>query len=440
MTDGQRLPPHDIETEEAVLGGVLIDPDAWHDIAYLEPGHFFRVKNGQIFRAMRKLADAGTPIDYVTLTEATNHEDDAYIIGLMTVVPTAVQTRHYASVIWKLAKRRELLTAAGQVADYAFDDDLDFDAIMDGAQSAVINAVDGGGKQGATPIADGLRYMYDVTAERYAAGGKVTGLATGIKDLDAILEGLEPGSVYVLAARPGMGKSALEGTLRLNAARGGARVLSFNLEMPELQCWQRLVAAATNLEFKRIRRGNMSPQEWTMFGEALGRLHDLKMWIDDTPSLTATQMHSKARRIQAMHGLDLVTVDYLQLMASNGKYTNRVSQVGEISRSLKRLALSLDVPVLALSQLNRGVEARNDKRPMLADLRDSGDIEQDADVVMFLYRDDYYYKDDSDVPNQAEIIVAKHRNGELGTAHLYFDGKRMRFANLQREVVGLPRV
>ncbi len=431
MTD--RLPPHDIVAEEAVLGGIIIDPPAIHDVIHLQPEHFYRVGNGKIFQAMRELTERQVPIDYITLVDflSANNEQAAYLAGLSNVVPTASQTRHYGEIVYRAAKRRELIRAAGEVATAAWDDDAELHAVFDKAQSSVLNAVDADGKEEATQANKGLKNLFDITAERYAVGGKVTGLTTGFIDVDKILEGLEPGNLYILAARPGVGKSSLEGCIRLNIARLGRNVLSFNLEMSELQSWQRLVAADTGLEFNRIRKGNMTPQEWTVFGQAIGRLSDLPMWIDDTPGLTPTQLHSKARKHQATHGLDLVTVDYLQLMASNSKYTNRVSQVGEISRSLKRLALSLDVPVLALSQLNRSLESRNDKRPMLADLRDSGDIEQDADVVMFVHREEYYRSADEreQFAGQAEIIIAKQRNGPIGEIELVWRKEFTRFAN-----------
>lgn len=431
MTD--RLLPHDIAAEEALLGSILIDADALHDADRLEPRHFYKAQHGQIFKLMRELSHDSKPLDFVTLGEFLNDKQVAFLIGLSNMVPSSTRARHYADIVWRTAKRREMIAAAGAVAAAAWDDDTEIDAVFDKAQSGILDAVDGGGRQETTSARDGLRALFDATAEKYARGGADSGLMTGYKEIDGILEGMEPGALYVLAARPGVGKSALEGGIRLNVARRGGHVLSFNLEMPEIQCWQRLVAADTGLDFQRIRRGQMSPGEWEQFGSAIGRMSDLPMWIDDTPGLITTQMHAKARRMQSIHGVDLITVDYLQLMASNGSFNNRVNQVGEISRSLKRLALSLDVPVLALSQLNRGLESRNDKRPVLSDLRDSGDIEQDADVVMFIYRDDYHYGEESEKPNQAEVIVAKHRNGPTGTANLFFDKRRIRFADLARK-------
>lgn len=433
-----RLPPHDIEMERAVLGSILIDPDAWHDVAgLLEPGHFFQVKHKQIFEAMQRITGAGDAIDFVLLSEQTKHEDDAYLIGLLNVVPTAVQAREYARRVWQLAKRRQLIQAAGVVADAAWNDDAEIDTVFDQAQTAVLNAVGDGGNNEATKASIGLQHLFDTTSKRYQQGGVSTGIMTGFIDIDAILDGFEPGGLYILAGRPAMGKSALEGCIRLNVARAGGHVLSFNLEMPEVQSWQRLVAIDTGLNFQAIRKGKMTPAQWQVFGEGIGRLSGLPMWINDSPSIKPTTMHSIARRHQAMHGLDLITVDYLQLMASNHRYGNRVSEVGDISRGLKQLALSLDVPVLALAQLSRAVESRADKRPQLSDLRDSGDIEQDADVVMFIYRDDYYHEDESERPNQAEVIIAKHRNGPTGTADLYFDKARIRFRDLVRREISL---
>jgi len=260
---------------------------------------------------------------------------------------------------------------------------------------------------------------------------------TGLTDLDALLGGFQPGNSYVIAGRPGMGKSALEGTIAHNAAKAGKRVLRFSMDMPAIQQWQRMVCIDSGLSYTRLSEGKFERDEWERFSQAVGRCSEYSMWIDDTAAITPSAMMSRCRRVQAQSGLDLVTVDYVQLMRGERYTTNRVQEVGEISRALKQMAQTLNIPVLALAQVNRGCEERVDKRPMLSDLRDSGELEQDAFAALFVYRDDYYYPDTSQVPGQVEVNVAKNRNGATGTARLYFRSASMTMRNLARETIQL---
>jgi len=433
-----KLPPHSIEAEEAVLGGILIDNSAYWDIPFLAPGHFYSGKNRDIFKAMIDMLRANVPVDATTLTETLRSRgftDEAYVIGLTATVPTSANTHYYGRIVEAHARRRELIQAAGTIANAAWNEAQSINTTLEQAQSALFEVTDKAGINEATAARDGMSQLFDLTSKRKADGGIPDGIKTGLIDLDHLLGGLRPSELIVLAARPGMGKSALESAMSTAAAKSGKRVARFNLEMPEIQSWQRLVAAETGLPFESIRDGRLSDADWRTFGEAIAQLSDLPMWVDDTSALTPAQLHSKARRLFAENGgIDLITVDYLGLMSVEDKRQNRTHEVGEISRSLKKLAKDLNVPVLALAQLNRACEARSDKRPQLSDLRDSGDIEQDADVVMFIYRDDYY-NDDTDRPNIAEISVAKHRNGPTGIVDLFFQAKSITFKSLQRREI-----
>jgi len=431
-----RLPPHNIEAEESVLGGIIIDNSAFYDIPFLQPEHFYSSKNAAIFKAISSLLRADVAVDMTTLLETLRGRDikeDHYVIGLLTAVPTSSNTRHYGRIVEAHARRRELIQAAGKIADTAWNEGQAINTTLEQVQSILFEVTDRAGINDAAPARSGMSELFDLTATRRADGGMPDGIKTGFVDIDRVLGGLRGGELIILAGRPGMGKSALEGSISATAAKNGKRIARFNLEMQAIQSWQRLVAIDTGLPFERIRDGALNDSEWRIFGKAIAQLSDLPMWIDDTSSLTPAQLHSKARRIYAENGgIDMITVDYLGLMTVENKRQNRTHEVGEISRSLKKLAKDLDIPVLALAQLNRSCESRSDKRPMLSDLRDSGDVEQDADVVLFIYRDDYY-DDATERPNIAEVNIAKHRNGPTGIADLYFQAQSITFKNLQKE-------
>lgn len=433
------LPPHDPDMEAAVLGGILIDPAALYEVPWLTAGDFYGGNNRAVYQAILGLRERNMAIDPATVMAALDgHDLDGYVVGLMNAVPTSINTRDYARVVASYAQRRRLIAAAGAVASAAYDTGRNIDAVMADATAAMLEATDSGGLGGDLVAARrGMSDLLDATMERHAAGGVSGGQLTGIADIDSILDGLLPGNLYVLAGRPGMGKSALEGTIARNISARGAVVARFNLEMPAIQIWQRLACAETGLSFRALQRGDLSEGDMARFTRAVGELSERQMYVDDTPALSVTTMLSRCRRLQMQRGLDLVTVDYLQLMQAERNLGNRVQEVGEVSRGLKQAAKALNVPVLALAQLSRGVEQRHDKRPILSDLRDSGEIEQDADAVLFLYRDEMYYPDTTEVPNQAEVIVAKHRNGATGTARLFWHASRMTFANLARQEVRL---
>lgn len=446
MTTADQLPPHSLEAEEAVLGSLLIDPDAILDIAsFLKPGAFYREQNKWIYQAILDLHEARDPLDFVTLTETLRQrsqlEDvggEAYLISLLNAVPTSVNAKSYARIVESAALRRRMISAAGTIANLAYDEDEDVNVILDRAEQTLFSISEERVTRDLKPVRDIARDYLDRIEELNARGEEIIGVPTGYLDIDRLLGGLNKSDLLIVAARPGMGKTSLQLGMALHAGlRHGKRIAIFNLEMSGEQLVQRMVAAETRIDSQRLRRGQLQEQEWPIFLEAIGRLSETKIFIDDTPSITPLQLRTKCRRLYAEHGLDLIMLDYLQLMQAERTSNNRVQEISEISRSLKGLARELDVPVVTASQLSRAVESRQDKRPQLSDLRDSGSIEQDADVVMFIYRDEYYNPETTDRPNIAEVSVAKHRNGPTGVVDLYWHGKLASFRNLRRQEVKL---
>ncbi|RMG91684.1 MAG: replicative DNA helicase [Chloroflexi bacterium] len=446
MTTIERLPPHSIEAEEAVLGSLLIDPDAIFDVSsFLRPDAFYRVQNRWVYEAILSLSDRREPIDFVTLTEELRRREqleevggEAYIISLINAVPTSINARNYARLVEAAALRRKMIQAASTIAELAYNEAEDINVVIDRAEQALFSISEERTTRDLVPIKQIARDYLERIEDLHARGDDVIGIPTGFTDLDRLLGGLNRSDLIIVAARPGMGKTSLQNAIALTAAmRYRKRVAIFNLEMSGEQLVQRMIAAETKIDSQRLRRGDLKEHEWPIFMEAIGRLSETSIFIDDTPNITPNQLRTKCRRLYAEHGLDLVMIDYLQLMQAERTTNNRVQEISEISRGLKSLARELDVPVLAAAQLSRAVEQRQDKRPLLSDLRDSGSIEQDADIVMFIYRDEYYNPDTTDRPNIAEINVAKHRNGPTGTIDLYWHSKLATFRNLQRQEISL---
>jgi replicative DNA helicase len=446
MTTVDRLPPHSQDAEEAVLGSLLIDPDAILEVAsFLRPEAFYREQNRWIYQAILDLHDAREPLDFITLAEMLRKREqledaggEAYLIGLLNAVPTSVNARSYARLVEGASLRRRMITAASAIANLAFDEDEDVNVVLDRAEQALFSISEERATRDLMPLREIARDYLDRVEELHARGDEMIGVPTGFVDIDRLLGGLNKSDLLIVAARPGMGKTSLQLGMALHAGmRHGKRVAMFNLEMSGEQLVQRMIAAETRIDSQRLRRGQLYEQEWPIFLEAIGRLSETKIFVDDTPSITPLQLRTKCRRLYAEHGLDLIMIDYMQLMQAERASNNRVQEISEISRSLKGLARELDVPVVTASQLSRAVENRQDKRPQLSDLRDSGSIEQDADIVMFIYRDEYYNPDTTERPNIAEINVAKHRNGPTGVVDLYWHGKLATFRNLQRQEVRL---
>ncbi len=446
MSNQERLPPHSIEAEEAVLGSLLIDPDAIFDVAtFLKPESFYSVKNKWVYEAILSLNDRREPLDLVTLTEELRRREhleevggEAYIISLLHAVPTAINAESYGRLVEATAVRRQMIKAASDIANLAYNEAEDINVVIDRAEQALFSISEERTARDLVPIRTIASQYLEHIQELHARGDDVVGVPTGFTDLDRLLGGLNKSDLIIIAARPGMGKTSLQNAIALTAARRyNKRVAIFNLEMSGEQLVQRMIAAETRIDSQRLRRGDLHADEWPIFMEAIGRLSETRIFIDDTPSITPNQLRTKCRRLYAEHGLDLVMIDYLQLMQAERSTNNRVMEISEISRALKGLARELDVPVVAAAQLSRAVEQRQDKRPQLSDLRDSGSIEQDADIVMFIYRDEYYNPDTTERPNIAEVAIAKHRNGPTGTIDLYWHGQLATFRNLQRQEISL---
>lgn len=441
----ERLPPHSLEAEEAVLGSILINPDAIFDVSnFLKPDAFYRLQNRWIYESILSLNERHEPVDYVTLVEELRRRDqlddigDAYLAGLLNAVPTSINAEAYGRVVEDASLRRKLINAAGTIAKLAYNEAEDVNVVLDRSEQALFSISEQRTTRDLVPVKQIAHAYLDRIEQLREHGDEFIGIPTGFVDLDRLLGGLNRSDLVIIAARPSMGKTALLNAIALTAARRyGKRIAMFNLEMSAEQLVQRMIAAETRIDSQRLRRGDLSDDEYAIFLEAIGRLSESRIFIDDTPSISPLQLRTKCRRLYAEHGLDMVMVDYLQLMQAERPSNNRVQEVGEISRDLKGLARELDVPVVALAQLSRAVEQRQNKRPILSDLRDSGSIEQDADVVMFIYRDEYYNQDTTDRPNIAEISVAKHRNGPTGTIDLFWHGKLATFRNLQRTEIDL---
>ena len=440
-----RMPPHSVEAEEAVLGSILIDPEAIYRVSgFLKAEDFYIVKNQWVWEAGLALHERREPIDFVTLTRELDGRGQlneiggpAYISQLINGVPTAIHAEGYGRIVERAAIRRRLLNAASEIAQLAYDESDEIDQTIDRAEQALFGVSQRRIARDMQPIAEVIRHYYDHIEYLYEHRGEPLGIPTGFIDLDKMLGGMQRSDLIILAARPGVGKTSLMLNVALAAARRfHQRVAIFSLEMSNEQIVQRLVSAETGIDSQRLRLGDLQEDEWPLFVQATSALSDTLVFVDDTPSISALQLRTKARRLHSEHGLDLIIIDYLQLMSGDSRTENRVQEISYLSRSLKGLARELNVPVLVASQLSRAVEQRSDKRPVLSDLRESGSIEQDADIVMFIYRDDVY-DEDSERKNIAELIIAKHRNGPTGTVELYFQRNLTQFKNAMKRDIAL---
>jgi replicative DNA helicase len=435
-----RLPPQNVEAEQSVLGSLLIDPDALLKVTpFLRPEDFYRETHGQIYRAILGLHEQRQPADFVTLCEELERRGQlehvggpGYLTSLISVVPTSIHAQHYGRIVERTATLRRLISAASEISSMAYERADDEDRILDQAEQLIFGVAQRSIERELVPLRTILSDYYDRIEYLYDHRGQTIGVPSGFIDLDRLLGGFQQADLIIVAGRPGTGKTSLAMTIVDHAARKhGLCVAIFSLEMPSQQVVQRLVSGATGIESQRLRTGEISEDELALIARAMGELSETSVYIDDTPAIAPMELRAKARRLQAEHPLDLIIVDYLQLMQAGLRMENRVQEVSYISRQLKSLASELHVPVLACSQLSRAVESRPDKRPLLSDLRESGSIEQDADVVMFIYREEMYVEE-TFKPNIADIIVAKHRNGPTGQLSLRFMKEQTRFANLER--------
>ncbi len=434
------LPPHNTDAEEAVLGSLLIDRDAIGRIAaFLRPEDFYRERNATIYAAMLALYERREPVDFLTLSDElqrTGRYEEvgglAYLSSLLTVVPTSLHVEHYARIVERAAIRRRLIRAAGRIAQLGYDESIDTDQALEQAEQVLFAVGERRAARDFQRLADVLRAYWEQLLLAADVDRLQRGIPTDFKDLDKLLGGLQRSDLIIVAARPSMGKSSFALCLARNAAvRFGAKVGIFSLEMSQLQLAQRLLFSESGVDSSRLRQANLSPAERRKLAEALSVLAAAPIHLDDTPNIPLGELRAKARRLHHEVGLDLLVIDYLQLIQAGGR-ENRVQEISEISRSLKALARELNIPVVALSQLSRAVESRSPHIPLLSDLRESGSLEQDADVVLFIYREEVY---DRDTENKgiAEIHVAKHRNGPTGQVSLLWLEKLTKFVDLSVE-------
>lgn len=433
-----RLPPHNIEAEESVLGSLLLDRDAIIRVAAtLKPDDFYRGAHATIYRVILDLYNRREPADLLTVAAELERREELDNVGgipalstLFNAVPTAVHVEYYGKIVERTALLRRIIAAGAQIVNIGYNERLESDEALDAAQRAIHEVAQNRGARDFVSIRDILEAYFDKLDYIQQHRGEVIGVPTGFQDLDQLTGGFQKSDLIIMAARPGVGKTSMSLGLAYHAALHGKTVAIFNLEMPAEQLVQRLLAMETGIDSHRLRLGHINDDEWERISHAFGKLSELQVFIDDTPGIGIMELRSKARRLQAERGLDFVQVDYLQLMQGTRRGDNRVQEVSEISRGLKGLARELNVPVLAMAQLSRGVESRANHVPMLSDLRESGSIEQDADMVMFIYREEMY-DPETEKKGIAELHIAKHRNGPVGVVNLRFFEKTTRFADLE---------
>ncbi|HEY5802233.1 MAG TPA: replicative DNA helicase [Lysobacter sp.] len=447
--DQLRIPPQSIEAEQAVLGGLMLVPDSYDRIAdQLSDSDFYRRDHQLIYRAIRELAGKNRPFDAVTLGEwfesmglSEQVAGGAYLIELASTTPSAANITAYAEIVRDKAILRQLIDVGTGIVNDGFQPDgRESSEILEDAERQVLAIAQANttGKTDFTAVTKALSEAFDLLQTRYTNGSGVTGLATGYTDLDMMTAGLQKTDLIILAARPAMGKTTLALNIAEYAAfRSKQPVAVFSMEMSASQLAMRLISSVGRVNAQRLRTGQLEDEDWSRVTSAIRQLREVKIFIDDEPGLSPVKLAAKARRLKREHGsLGLIVIDYLQLMSVPGNSENRATEISEISRSLKGLAKELQVPIIALSQLNRSLETRTDKRPVMADLRESGAIEQDADMIVFIYRDDYYNKENSPDKGLAEIIIGKQRSGPTGSLKLKFFGEYTRFDNLSHDSVG----
>ncbi|MFO7944731.1 MAG: replicative DNA helicase [Anaerolineales bacterium] len=447
-SSGPTMVPNSREAEEAVLGAVLINPEAYYDVAqFLQVEDFYIHRHRWIWEAFVQLHERNEAIDFVTVTEELDqmgHLGDvggpAYVTKLINNVPSSLHAEAYGRRVEETAIRRRMLEAANKIAKLAYEENVSLETVMDDSEKAVFNVSERRLTRDLKPIQSVLSDYFDRIEELSQRDDELVGVPTGFIDIDKMLGGLQPSDLLIIAGRPGMGKTGFCISAAKNAALTHKKhVAIFSLEMSNEQLVQRLIAQETGIDSTQLRSGKLDPDQWPLFTQAIEVLNDTHIFLDDTPALTPLQLRTKCRRLHLEHHLDLVIVDYLQLMTGDIRTDNRVQEVSAISRNLKILARELNVPVLAAAQLSRAVEQRSDKRPVLSDLRESGSLEQDADIVMFIYRPELY-EEDTLHQNLAEIIVAKHRNGPTGEVQLVFRKNLAKFENAARHEVDLSQV
>lgn len=436
----EKLPPQNIEAESSLLGSLLLDKDAIIKVAdFLSPSDFYLENNAKIYETMLELFEKRVPIDVITLSSKLKERkiiDEvggaSYLTTLVNSVPSSAHVTHYGKIVAGKATLRRLINASLEITKLGYEEKDDIDKILDSAEQKLFGVSQKHFRQNFVPIKSILSESFDRIDELHREKGKLRGVPTHFHDLDNILAGLQRSDLIILAGRPSMGKTSLALNMASNIAiKEEQPVGIFSLEMSKEQVVDRLLCSEAGIDSWKLRTGNLSDEDFPKIGHAMGVLSEAPIFIDDSANSNVMEIRTKARRLQMEHGLGLIVIDYLQLM--EGRYSdNRVQEISEISRSLKALARELEIPVIALSQLSRAVEQRPDRIPQLADLRESGSIEQDADVVMFIYREDYY-KQDTERKFVADIFIKKHRNGPTGQIELFFKPEQMKFKNLEKK-------
>ncbi|MGJ8525610.1 Replicative DNA helicase [Halomonadaceae bacterium LMG 33818] len=447
-TDALKLPPHSIEAEQSVLGGLLLDNAAWEQVSERLVGDdFYRYEHRIVFNAIKQLLDESHAVDVVTLSEALELRDQleqvgglAYLAELARNTPSVSNIRAYSDIVRERATLRKLIQAANQIAEGAFaPQGRPSDELVNEAERLVFQISESRPKFGG-PIgmSNLLTKAVDKIDHLFQMKGQMTGISTGFRDLDEMTSGLQPSDLVIVAGRPSMGKTTFAMNLVEHAVvSGGVSAVVFSMEMPAEQLMLRMISSLGRIDQTKVRTGQLEDEDWPRLTSAVNLLKDRQLFVDDTPALSPNEMRSRVRRLVREHGpVGIIMIDYLQLMQVPGLSENRTAEISEISRSLKGLAKEFNCPVVALSQLNRSLEQRPNKRPVMSDLRESGAIEQDADLIAFVYRDEVYNRDNPDNKGLAELVIGKQRNGPIGTVHMAFVGKYTRFEDLAPESYG----
>ncbi|MEG6522738.1 replicative DNA helicase [Desulfotomaculum sp. 1211_IL3151] len=436
----ERVPPQNIEAEQSVLGAMLLEREAiFRVMEFLKPEDFYRDSHRIIYEVILELAETGQPVDLITVTNSLRDKGElekiggvTYVATLANLVPTAANAEYYARIVEEKALSRALISVTTRISARGYEGSENPDELLDEAERSILELAQRRSTDSFIPIKDILIKTFEDIEHVYNNRGKITGVPTGFIELDNMTNGFQPGDLAILAARPSMGKTALAILCGQYAAlKHQIPVAIFSLEMSKEQLVQRMLCSEAMVDAHKVRTGNIADEDWSKLSEAARHLSRAPIYLDDTGAATVREVRSKCRRLKVEKGLGLVVIDYLQLMSGGKRIENRQQEIADISRKLKGLAKELHVPVLALSQLSRAVESRTDKRPMMSDLRESGSIEQDADIIMFIYRDEYY-NPDSEKKGIAEIIIAKQRNGSVGSVELGFFREFVKFVNLAK--------
>jgi replicative DNA helicase len=440
MADIRRVPPHNKEAEQAVLASVLIDEQALDKVIdKLKPEDFYLPGHQYLFARVLKLQEMGKPVDAVTLLGSMTDEELTkaggvdYVSSLVDILPSSANVAYYADTVRDKSVLRQLIGMAAEIAETCYGTDDIVEDVVESAEKRIFSLAEKKLNSNARSLGSLIPQTIDALDRLYKNKNVLSGVSTGFKDFNDITNGFQPSDLIIIAGRPGMGKTAFALNVALNAAYSddSKSVAFFTLEMSSQQLVQRLLSSTAQIESAKIRSGHFTMSDWQKLSSVGGELSKINFFLDDTPAINPLELRAKCRRLKREHGLDIVFVDYLQLMSSS-RGDNREQQISDISRSLKALAKELDIPVVALSQLNRGVEQRQDKRPLISDLRESGAIEQDADLIIFLYRDEVYTKDKCLTPGVAEVILSKHRHGATGDVKLAFVKEYMQFRDLAK--------